>query len=48
MSLCGNKRGETCIVTGGNSSIGLETAASLASVGYHVIIGLRLNVILFD
>jgi NAD(P)-dependent dehydrogenase (short-subunit alcohol dehydrogenase family) len=41
ISLCKDKSGETCIITGGNSSIGLETAAILASVGYHVILACR-------
>jgi NAD(P)-dependent dehydrogenase (short-subunit alcohol dehydrogenase family) len=43
IALCGNKKGETCIVTGGNATIGFETAATLAAVGYHVILGLYFN-----
>ena len=32
---------KVCIVTGGNSGIGLMTAVGLAKAGYHVFIGCR-------
>jgi NAD(P)-dependent dehydrogenase (short-subunit alcohol dehydrogenase family) len=35
----GDMTGFTCIVTGGNTGIGLEIARALAATGYRVVIG---------
>jgi NAD(P)-dependent dehydrogenase (short-subunit alcohol dehydrogenase family) len=37
----GDMTGFTCIVTGGNTGIGLEIARALAATGYRVVIGCR-------
>eukprot|EP00029_Vermamoeba_vermiformis_P007461 TRINITY_DN323_c0_g1_i1.p1 TRINITY_DN323_c0_g1~~TRINITY_DN323_c0_g1_i1.p1 ORF type:complete len:376 (+),score=80.29 TRINITY_DN323_c0_g1_i1:87-1130(+) len=37
----GDMTGYTCIVTGGNTGIGLEIARALAATGYRVVIGCR-------
>ncbi len=39
MNKCTNQR--VCIVTGGNSGVGLMSAVGLAQLGYHVFLACR-------